>query len=203
MFPGDSFLQTRLEDGKLLVALSDGMGSGEKAKKSSKVAIHMLEKLLTSGFDKDISIDLINSTIALNTNKETFATLDIGIFDLYTGKVEFVKNGACPTFIKANRKVDMIKAISLPTGILDKVDLIAYDRDLEENDIFVMCSDGILDANEEYANKELWVQEVLEDLETDHVQKIADILLKEAIDHNYGKPKDDMTVFVCRIVKKQ
>ena len=49
-----------------------------------------------SGFDKDTSIDLINTTI-MNTNEEIFATLDIAIIDLYNGKVEFIKNGACPT----------------------------------------------------------------------------------------------------------
>ena len=44
-----------------------------------------------SGFDKDTSIDLINTTI-MNANEEIFATLDIIIIDLYNGKIEFIKN---------------------------------------------------------------------------------------------------------------
>ena len=39
-------------------------------------------------------------------------------------------------------------------------------------------------------------------METTNAQKIADILLKEAIDNNYGKVKDDMTVIVTKIIKK-
>ena len=35
----------------------------------------------------------------------------------------------------ANLDVDIIKSISLPTGILNNVDLIVYDRDLEDNEI--------------------------------------------------------------------
>ena len=65
-----------------------------------------------------------------------------------------------------------------------------------------MCSDGILDSNKEYASKELWVQEVLEDVETDDSQRIADILLSESKDNDFGKEKDDMTVIVCKINKK-
>ena len=64
-----------------------------------------------------------------------------------------------------------------------------------------MCTDGILDANEQYENKELWVKFLLEDMQTESAQKIADILLSEAIDYNFGKPKDDMTVMVAKIEK--
>ena len=65
-----------------------------------------------------------------------------------------------------------------------------------------MCTDGILDSSEEYTNKELWLKFLLEEIETDDVQKIADIILQEAIDNNYGIPKDDMTVMVAKIKKK-
>ena len=46
---GDSNLQTKLEDGKYLLALSDGMGSGPEARKSSKIAVQMLKRLLEHG----------------------------------------------------------------------------------------------------------------------------------------------------------
>ena len=53
----------------------------------------------------------------------------------------------------------------------------------------------------EYENKELWLKYLLEQMETENVQKMADIILAEAIDNNYGIPKDDMTVIVCKIEK--
>ncbi len=196
---GDSSIQTKLDDGKYLIALSDGMGSGAEARKSSQIAIKMLERLLTNGFDKDSSLELINSTISLNTQEDTFATLDVAIFDLFSGNVEFIKNGACPTFIKNNNGVQLIKSLSLPAGILDNIDLVVHDRDIEENDILVMCTDGIVESNSEYQNKELWVKNILEELITDNVQKIADIILKESIDNGFGKAKDDMTIIVIKI----
>ena len=198
---GDSFIQAKLNDGKNLIALSDGMGSGPEARKSSQIAIKMLARLLTNGFDKDTSLELINSTIYVNSENETFATLDASILDLYSGNVEFIKNAACPTFIKSKRQVQILKTLSLPAGILNNIDLVVYDRDLEDGDIIVMCTDGILDSNMEYNNKEIWIKNLLEEIETDNVQKIADIIIKESIDNNYGIPKDDMTVIVMKIMK--
>ena len=198
---GDSLIQIRLNDGKYLVALSDGMGTGPEARKSSQIAVKMFERLLMSGFDKDTSIDLINTTI-MNTDEEIFATLDIAIIDLYNGKVEFIKNGACPTYVKNKRKVQIVKSLSLPTGILKDISLTTYDKDIEEQDILVMCSDGILDSNVEYKNKELWVKYVLEDIETTNCQKIADLILNEAVDNSYGIAKDDMSIIVCKFGKK-
>ena len=198
---GDSILNIRLKDGKYLVALSDGMGTGTKARKSSTQALKLLESLLLSGFDKKTSLDLINSSL-INQNDDTFATLDIAIVDLYKGNIEFIKSAACPSYIKNNRKVQTIKANSLPTGILEKGNIQTFDYDINSGDILLMCTDGILDANIEYKNKELWLKYLLEDIETNSTQKIADLVLNEAIDNNFGVIKDDMSVLVCKFIKR-
>ena len=198
---GDSSIRVKLDDGKHLIAISDGMGSGAQAKKSSKLAVQMLKKLLISGFDKQTSIELINSSMCLNSTEDIYATLDIAILDLYKGNIEFIKNGASPTFIKNRKNVNIIKSTSLPTGIINDIDLTVYDKDIENNDILVMCSDGIIESNNEYDNKELWVKFLLEDMQTEEPQKISEIILNEAIDNNYGTPKDDMTVIVLKIEK--
>ena len=91
--------------------------------------------------------------------------------------------------------------MSLPAGLLQNVSLTVYDRDIDNNDILVMCSDGVLDSNIEYKNKELWLKYLLEDIEADNSQKIADLVLSEAIDNNVGIAKDDMSVIVCKITK--
>lgn len=199
---GDSSIQIKLKDGKYLLGLSDGMGSGPEARKSSQIAVKMLGRLLSNGFDKETSIELINNTILANSEIETYTTLDIMILDLYDGNSEYIKNGAAPTFIKNNKNVDIIKSIALPTGILNDVDLVVYDRDIEDEDIIIMCTDGIIDSNKEYKNKELWVKNILENIETKDAQKIADIIIKEAIDNNYGKAQDDMSIIVVKLKKK-
>ena len=198
---GDSILNIRLKDGKYLVAISDGMGSGKEAKNSSNQTLRLLENLLVSGFDKKASLDLINNAL-MNQNKETFATLDIAIIDLYEGNIEFIKSAACPTYIKKNKRVQMIKSNSLPTGILEESKLETFDKDINDGEIVVLCSDGILDSNVEYKNKELWIKYLLEDIETTNTQKIANLILEESVDNNYGIAKDDMSVLAFKFRQK-
>ena len=199
---GDSSLHIKLDDGKYLLAISDGMGSGPEAMKSSKVAVKMLERLLAAGFEKDVSLKLINSTLAANAKEDMYATLDIQILDLYNGNMEFIKNSACPTYVKRNKEVQLLKSIALPTGILDNIDLVVYDYDLQPGDLLVMCSDGVIDSNKEYINKQVWLKYLLEDIETQDAQKIADLIIGEAIDNDFGTPKDDMTVMVAKVTEK-
>ena len=199
---GDCSSQIKLGDGKYLLAISDGMGSGPYARKNSKIAISMLERLLNSGFDKNTSINLINSAILNANSEEMYATLDIEILDLFAGKAEFLKNAACPTYIKRNRNVTMVNSNSLPAGIINSAKVDCFDIDLQDGDIIVICSDGIIESNAEYDNKELWVKNLLEDIQTDIPERIADIILKESIDNNMGKPRDDMSVIVSKVMRK-
>ena len=198
---GDNFINTRLKDGKYVIALSDGMGTGRKANESSMQALAMLQNLLKSGFDKDTSIELITSSL-ISKNEEIFATLDISIIDLYKGTIEFIKSGACPTYIKKNKKVQIIKSNSLPAGMVNQDNIEIFDTDIQNEQLMLMCTDGILDSNIEYKNKELWIKYLLEDIETKNTKKIADIILNEAIDNNFGKIKDDMSVIVCKFMQK-
>ena len=130
MVSGDSHCFMELEDGKFLIALSDGMGSGPKAECNSKLAIKMLERMLESGFDKCTALELINSSLALRADEETFSTIDMSVIDLYDGNIEFVKLSACPTYIKNNKGVELVQSVSLPVGILKDVDINLYDKKL-------------------------------------------------------------------------
>lgn len=193
---GDSNLEMKLDDGKYLLAISDGMGSGPNAKRNSQIAIKMLKRLLSSGFEKDSSLKLINSTLSLNTNQEMYATLDIGILDLYIGNIEMIKNGAMSTYIKNKDNIQKIDTKSLPAGIVENMDLVIHDTDLKQGDIIIMCTDGIVESKMDDTD---WLENFLKNINTENVQKIADLVLTEAIDNNYGLPKDDMTIIVGKI----
>lgn len=196
---GDTSLHTKLNDGKYVLAISDGKGSGPEARKCSKIAIKMLEKMLSSGFKKDASIKMINATLSADMDEDMYATLDVLILDLFQGNIEFIKNGACPTYVKRNKEVELIQSIALPTGIVNDIDLVVYDKDIQDGDIIIMCSDGIIESNSDYQHKELWLKYFIEEIQTDDVQQIADLIISEAIDNDYGKEKDDMTVIVAKV----
>lgn len=198
---GDSYITTKINDEKHLIGLSDGMGSGEKANEKSEKVIKMLENLLATGLDKEAAIELVNATI-MNDDDEVFATIDATIIDLRDGSTEFIKVGSCPTYIKNGKKVDIIKSINLPAGVLDNIDIDLYDRNLEIGDIIVMVSDGVSEARVDTLKRELWISDLLTNIKAVRPQRIADIILQEAIDANYGIAQDDMTVIVA-LVKEE
>ena len=198
---GDTNLQIRLNDGKYLLAISDGMGSGEKAKTASKFVINSLNTLLSNGFEQEETLRLINSELNFNKDDEMYATVDMSILDLYSGKIIISKNGACNTYIKNKKNVKVFSGNNLPVGIVPDAGLDSVEIDLNENDIILMCSDGLLDSKLESKND--WVKEFLENVNTNNVQKITDLVINEAIDNSFGKPKDDITVIVAKIIKKK
>ncbi len=65
-----------------------------------------------------------------------------------------------------------------------------------------MCTDGIIDANREAINKEEAFRQFLQNINIDNPQKMADLIIKEAIDLEFGIIKDDMSVIVAKIGKQ-
>ncbi len=197
---GDCSLQIKLADGKYLLAIADGMGSGAKARESSKVTLRLIKQMLSAGFDKEESLQMINSRMFM-LNKESYSTLDVIILDLYSGKAELIKNAACSTYIKNNKEVAKIELSNLPVGIIDTIELQSETVSVNNNDIYIMCSDGVLETKDD--TKENWIEEFLKNVSTNNVQKIADLILAEAIDNNFGIAPDDMTVIVSKIVRRK
>lgn len=198
---GDCSLQIKLADGKYLLAIADGMGSGEKARECSKITLRLVKQMLSAGFDKEESVEMINSRINLSSNSEIYSSLDMSILDLYIGKIELLKSGACNTYIKNKKNVEKINTESLPVGIVNNIELKSQTIDISDGDIVVMCSDGVLEAKDD--TKREWIEEFLRNVSTNNVQKLADLILAEAIDNSFGIAQDDMTVIVSKIMKKK
>lgn len=196
---GDNYSFIELKDSKFMLALSDGMGTGYKASVESGTTIRLLEKFLYAGFDKDLAVKTINSLLLMKSNEETYATIDLSVINQYNGEVEFVKVGAVSTFIKYEDHVDVIKVGSLPVGILKNVEMEFVRKKLQDGDFVIMVSDGILDSNQSEINKERWLAEIIQNINTRNPQMMADEILNICIEANGGTACDDMTVMVAKI----
>lgn len=197
---GDTDLEIRMEDGKYLIALSDGKGSGEEAKEASKNTIKALKTLIQKGAEYQTSVKLINAITNMNNENDMYATLDSLILDLYSGNMKIIKNGACNTYIKNKKNIKIIKSQELPVGIIDNIEIKECIENVNDGDIIIMYTDGICDSKESVGKE--WIEDFIRNVNTNNVQKMADLIMNEAIDNSYGIPKDDMSVIVLKIVKK-
>jgi stage II sporulation protein E len=198
---GDSFSMVELGNGKFAVALSDGMGNGERARAESSTALMILQQLLQSGMDERLAIKSVNSVLMLRSSDEMYATVDVALIDLYDAHTTFLKIGSVPSFVKRGTEVIPITANNLPVGIIHEIDVDLISLPLLPGDILVMMTDGIYDAPGHAVNKELWMKRVLSEIETESPQDFADILLERIVRYHYGEIHDDMTVVVARVEK--
>ena len=193
---GDSFIFTDLENGRYLLALADGMGSGKRAGMESAAAVEMYEDFTQAGFFRDDALELINSLIS--GKNESFSTLDICTVDKYTGKAEFIKIGAVSTFILKRKGVEILKSNTLPVGILENVDTKIYEKRVEKGDVIVMMTDGIFEVGKSGENEYKFI-EMLEKRKKTTAENTAKKIMETAIKMGESKINDDMTVLVANI----
>jgi stage II sporulation protein E len=198
---GDSYSFLSLPGGKLALFLSDGMGAGPGAAAESSAAISLLQYLLESGFDRDLALKTLNSLLMLNSPEDSFATVDMVVVDLYSARVEFVKIGAPPSFFVREGRVGLIRADSLPAGIISDIEVFAVSREMNPGDMLVMVTDGIFDTYPGGGDKEDWISNVLQEVVSLPPQDVADLILRLACTGTgqQVKPGDDMTVLVARL----
>lgn len=195
---GDSHTFMELRNGQYMTALSDGMGTGDKAHVQSSATIDMLEKMMEAGFNRDIAIKTINSILMLKSTEEMFSSLDINLIDLYEGTADFIKIGSSPSFIKhKDGKIDQITSSTLPIGILNDIQIEGNVQKLEDGDLIITVSDGIIDSNQEQGEK--WIIDFLKNANSLNPQETADGILHTALNFSQNKATDDLTVLVTKV----
>ncbi|HEX7055840.1 MAG TPA: stage II sporulation protein E [Bacilli bacterium] len=202
LLSGDSFSAAELGNGKYAVAISDGMGNGERARAESSAALSILQQLLKTGMDEKLAVKSVNSVLTLRSPDEMFATIDVALIDLYTADTTFMKIGSIPSFIKRGDDVLTVTANNLPVGILQEIDVELVTIRLYPEDLLIMITDGIYDAPGPTVNKELWLKRLIQEIRAEAPQDIADCLLEKVVRYHQGEIRDDMTVVVARIAKK-
>ncbi|MCF6139604.1 stage II sporulation protein E [Pseudalkalibacillus berkeleyi] len=196
---GDSHSTIELGVGKYAVAISDGMGNGERAHLESNETLKLLQQILQSGIDETTAIKSVNSILSLRTTDEIFSTLDLAMIDLQDAAVRFLKIGSSPSFVKRADQVRMIEASNLPMGIIEEFDVEVVSDQLKAGDFLIMMSDGIFEGPKNVENKEAWIKRKIREIHSDDPQLIADLLLEEVIRTDCGHIDDDMTVVVTKL----
>jgi stage II sporulation protein E len=194
---GDSFTTMEIGLGKYAIAISDGMGNGERAHFESTETLKLLQKFLLSGIEEKIAIKSVNSVLSLRTNDEIFSTLDLAMIDLQDAKTKFLKICSIPSFIKRGDKVIKIESSNLPMGIIQDFDVEVVCEELKAGDLLIMMSDGVFEA-EHVENFDFWIKRKIKELQTEEPQAVADLILEEVI-RSKGIIDDDMTVVTAKI----
>lgn len=198
---GDNFSFLSLRDGRFVMSLSDGMGSGAVACKESEMVIDLLEKFLEAGFYPDASIRMMNSAMVTHGENNLFSTVDVAEMQLDTGKCQLYKVGAAPTFVKHGSHVAKIVCENPPIGLFSKMEIQTADVTLKHGDFIIMVSDGVLDYLHVEQPEET-LKEILNTIDTTNAKQMARQILEYILLYTGGAVRDDMTVLVAGIWEK-
>ncbi len=191
---GDSHVAVPLKDGRFLLMLCDGMGSGETAYRESAAAVSLVENFFKAGFDDSVIFDTINRLLQLKGSDEVFTTVDLCVLDLKSGSAKFTKIGAESSYLVNSEGLIEVSPGSLPMGIIDEVKPVSAAHTFSEGDMIVMMSDGV--ADEIQGDAVEWFS----DIDMTDAQSAADAIIDKAL--NGQPPRDDMTVMVTRLVRE-
>jgi stage II sporulation protein E len=198
MLCGDSTLCGRLDAGRYLMAISDGMGSGDAANAESRAALTLLLRALQAGYARADALRAVNALLLACRGEETYATLDLCLFDLNSGEAVLDKQSACPSYLLRGGRCQRIGGDALPMGILSNaVRPGGRPLRLDPGDLLLMISDGVLDA---FGGEDAPLLAALTALRPAKggatPQEIARALLTRALERTEGRALDDMTVLV-------
>ncbi|QQZ09506.1 stage II sporulation protein E [Heyndrickxia vini] len=196
---GDSYSTIDLGTRKYAVAISDGMGNGERAHHESNETLRLLQTILQSGIEEKVAIKSVNSILSLRTTDEIFSTLDLAMIDLQNASVRFLKIGSTPSFIKRGDRVLKVESSNLPMGIIQEFDVDVVSEQLKAGDLLIMMSDGIFEGPKHVENYDLWMRRKIREIETKDPQEIADLIMEEVIRTRSGMIEDDMTIVVSKV----
>lgn len=197
---GDTFLMTDLPGGKKGVALSDGMGAGEEAFRESTMVVELLEELLDAGFPVKTAVQLMNTALVIGREEVRFSTIDVSLFDLYSGECEFVKAGAATTYIKREKEVEKIHSVTLPIGVIQDIEIDTVTKKLESGNFVIMVTDGVIDALPT-GQQDCMMSRFISEIEIQNPKEVAHHILEKVLECSSELPVDDMTILVIGIWK--
>jgi len=194
---GDTHSAVRIPNDKLLVALSDGMGSGQNAEKISSASLTLIECFYKAGLSSDLILNTVNRLLSINTDDQ-FTALDISVIDLNSRRIDFIKYGAPCCYIVGRDGIKIVEGSSLPLGILEELKPAVATSSLNDGDLLVLITDGVSDA----FGSSTELIEFLRTLPAKNPQSLCDSVIKKALSLNGGKANDDMTCASVRLFKK-
>lgn len=187
---GDTWSVLPLGTDKTLLAVCDGMGSGEEASGGANAAMALVESFYTAGIDDEAVLSLINKLLVVR-NRDSFQALDICVVDLRRKQADFIKLGAPESVIRHADRIETVEGGALPIGILENVTPKVSRVEIDEGDMIVMCSDGITES--------IGIEGVVRMIEqnpTVNPKTMATLTVEDAL---FVNEDDDKTVLCARL----
>ena len=202
---GDTVEVVERPNGGLSVVLADGQTSGRGAKAVSMLVVRKVISLLAEGVRDGAAARAASDSLYTEKHGKVSATLNIISVDLHTGTLVLTRNNPAPFFVAHREQVDCISTDSSPIGFARNTRPIITEIPVEPGLVIVIYTDGLVHAGSRVGRPmDVYTSlaAMLEDQDPSP-QAIADALLAEAVTLDEGRPVDDISVIVLKVLKRR
>jgi serine phosphatase RsbU (regulator of sigma subunit) len=199
---GDTLEVVERPNGGVSVVLADGQTSGRGAKVISTMVVRKVISLLAEGVRDGAAARAASDYLFTERSGKVSATLNILSADLQTGTLVITRNNPAPIFIARGERIECLNTESTSIGTSRNTRPSISEIALEGWTSVVLYTDGIVHAGDRYGLS-LDICTVLESMLEDQeptAQELADTLLSNALQLDQGRPNDDMSVVVLRVL---
>lgn len=193
-------------DDSIIVVLADGMGSGVKASILSTLTSKIISTMLSAGLDIRDAVETIAQTLPIcSERKIAFSTFTI---------IRLVGGDHADVIQYENPNVILLRdgkncELELNAMRIGEKTIFRSLVELQDGDIFISMSDGVLYASEDGVYNQAWDRNAL----IEYVEPMwgsgitaktfANMIIQETDRLYGGKPFDDATACVIRIRQRQ
>ncbi len=143
---GDSLRHLHTDDGRGLLLLSDGMGTGASAGFTSGRALDLICGFVESGCSLAESTQAVLPVLSARFPRWGFVTLDLLEINLFTGEALLLKYGAAPSLLFRGSKIQKLTSSRLPAGLEEAAPPGPEALTLLPGDRILLLSDGLWES---------------------------------------------------------
>jgi len=201
---GDTVEAVERPNGGVSVVLADGQTSGRGAKAVSMMVVRRVIGLLAEGVRDGAAARAASDALFTEKKGQVISTLNIASVDLHSGTIVLTRNNPAPMFLNRRDHTDCLGEESTPLGTSRDVRPVITEMEIESGLTIVISSDGLSHAGlrRGHAMDTCEVIQSLMEEQDPSPQELADSLLGHAVDLDDGRPADDISVLVLKVVPR-
>ncbi len=202
---GDTLEVVERPNGGLSVVLADGQTSGRGAKAVSMMVVRKVIGLLAEGVRDGAAARAASDLLYTEKQGKVTSTLNILSVDLHTGTVVITRNNPIPFYISRDERIDCIGPESCSIGTARNTRPVISEIPLEPGLMLVVYTDGLMHAGERRGQPMdvCTSLQAMTEGQDPTPQDVADALLAEAVGLDDGRPADDISVVVLKVVENE
>ena len=200
---GDFYDYLTVSNGQTAIAVADAAGKGLRGAMNAVLTNGMLYEVSRFKSESDVILTDLNSGLAPRMYGPSFIALNLAILDEEKKSIDYANGGQPYPILKRGADIIEIESSDLPLGSMKKVEYESVTFDLNEGDILIFHTDGLIEAlntNEEMYGTERLKESVSKIPDSFTAAEVIQSIVEDVSDYvGEAEQYDDMTIVTIKI----